>query len=596
MDPASEYKQRLEARRQVEQRYKRLHIRLGNARLAVVVVGVAACWLVFAGHSLPAWSLLFPAVGFVALVVVHERVQRRRRRAHRAARFYERGVERLEGRWSGKGDCGERFADDQHPYALDLDLFGRGSLFEMMCTARTLAGQRTLAYWLLHPAEPEEIRERQEAVEELRDRLELREELALLGEEVRRGVHAGALPRWGEAPPLLDSTAGRMGAAALAAVSAGTFVGWILHGLPAAAFLAGVVAAEGALGLWYRRRVLEVMGEVEHPSHDLAVLSEVLRRLEQEPFSCARLRRLQKALETGGQTPSRRIRRLKRLIELLDSRDHLVMRAVGPLLLWSTQLCFAVEAWRKKTGPQVRRWLRAVGEFEALSALAGYAYEHPSDPFAELVEGCACFEGEGLGHPLIPESQCVRNDVRLDSERQLLVVSGSNMSGKSTLLRTVGTNAVLAMAGAPVRARRLRLSPLRVGAAIRVTDSLQSGMSRFYSEITRIRRLMELAEEKNGKPLLFLLDELLHGTNSHDRKVGAEAIVRGLVERGAMGLVTTHDLALAHIAERLAPKAANVHFQDRLEKGRMTFDYILRPGVVEHSNAIELMRSVGLEV
>ena len=235
-----------------------------------------------------------------------------------------------------------------------------------------------------------------------------------------------------------------------------------------------------------------------------------------------------------------------------------------------------------------------MGEFEALSSLASFSFEHPKDPFPEIVEGKVCFEGLGLGHPLLPESDCVRNDVRLDRERQVLLVSGSNMSGKSTLLRTVGTNAILAMAGAPVRAESLRLSPLNVGASIRVTDSLESGVSRFYAEITRIRRLMDMTS--GDSTLLFLLDELLHGTNSHDRRIGAEAIVRRLVEKGAIGMVTTHDLAIANIEDDLKPRVANVHLQDHLENGKMKFDYKLRPGVVEHSNAIELMRSIGLEV
>jgi len=235
-----------------------------------------------------------------------------------------------------------------------------------------------------------------------------------------------------------------------------------------------------------------------------------------------------------------------------------------------------------------------VGEFEALGSLAAYAYERPQDPFPELAEAEGCFEGEGLGHPLIPEGRNVRTDLRLSGELRVLVVSGSNMSGKSTLLRTVGVNAVLALAGAPVRARRLRLSPLEVGASIHVQDSLQAGASRFYAEITRLRQIVELT--KGPRPVLFLLDEILHGTNSHDRRVGAEGVVRGLVGRGAIGLVTTHDLALALIADGLAPRAANVHFEDHLEAGKMTFDYRLRPGVVQRSNALELMRSVGLEV
>jgi DNA mismatch repair ATPase MutS len=270
------------------------------------------------------------------------------------------------------------------------------------------------------------------------------------------------------------------------------------------------------------------------------------------------------------------------------------MRLLGPPLLFTTQLAFAVEAWRQSSGRQVGRWLQAVGEMEALSALAGYAYEHPLDPFPELSDEGPLFDGEALGHPLLPASRCVRNNVRLSDELRVLIVSGSNMSGKSTLLRTVGINAVLAMAGAPVRAHRLRLSPLVVGASIRITDSLQGGTSRFYAEITRLRNLVELT--RGPFPLLFLLDELLHGTNSHDRRIGAERIVRGLVERGAIGLVTTHDLALAHIADELGPRGINVHFQDHLENAKISFDYRLRPGIVQKSNALELMRSIGLEV
>jgi DNA mismatch repair ATPase MutS len=267
---------------------------------------------------------------------------------------------------------------------------------------------------------------------------------------------------------------------------------------------------------------------------------------------------------------------------------------VGPLLLWDLHLVYAIERWRRASGPAVRRWLVAVGEMEALSSLAGYHYEHPDDVFPDLNAGTPCFDGEGLGHPLLSEAVTVRNDVRLADELRVLVVSGSNMSGKSTLLRTVGVNAVLAQAGAPVRARRLRLSTLQLGTSIRIEDSLQAGVSRFYAEITRLGTIMRRAGE--ARPVLFLIDELLHGTNSHDRRIGAEAIVRGLVERGAIGLVTTHDLALAYVAEALGTRGANVHFQDVLEEGRMRFDYRMRPGVVQKSNALALMRSVGLEV
>jgi hypothetical protein len=592
-DPLSEYKRRLAARHTVLERHERLHVRMGNFRLVVAAVAVTMAGLVFTEHLFSLWWLLCPVAVFVGLAIVHERVLRGLQRAERAVAFYQDGVDRIEGRWAGKGEAGQRFLDEKHPYALDLDLFGEGGLFELLCTARTLVGQQTLARWLLAPSTPKEARARQQAVEELRSRVDLREKLSLLGEEAGTGVHAEALPRWGEAAPLLDSSRARVFAAVLACLAVLSLAGWGLLDLSPRWFLI-VAAVEAGFGLLQRPQVMRVIQELEHPAHGLALVAQILSCFEQQRFSSSRMVELREALKTEGLPPSRRIAKLNRLIELLDSRDNLAVRVIGPPLLWTTQLAYAIEAWRKSTGGAVRRWLEAVGEIEALCALAGYAYEHPADPFPEFAETGPCFDGEGLGHPLIPEGRCVCNDVRLASDQQVLVVSGSNMSGKSTLLRTVGTNAVLAMAGAPVRAQRLRLSPLAVGATIRVTDSLQGGTSRFYAEITRLRRLVDMTNGSSA--LLFLLDELLHGTNSHDRRIGAEAVVRGLVERGAIGLITTHDLALAHIADVLAPHGANVHFEDTLENGQISFDYRLRPGVVEKSNALELMRSVGLKV
>lgn len=237
------------------------------------------------------------------------------------------------------------------------------------------------------------------------------------------------------------------------------------------------------------------------------------------------------------------------------------------------------------------------GEMEALISLGTYAYEHPGDVFPEVVEESESgpfFDGEGLGHPLVPASQCVRNSVRLDAETRVLLVSGSNMSGKSTLLRTVGINAVLAMTGAPVRAARLRMTPLLIGTRIRSTDSLQEGRSNFYTEILHIKRVFELTGKTTK--LLFLFDELLDGTNSHDRTIGAEKLLRTLVNEQAIGMVTTHDLALTEIGAAIGKAVRNVHFEDQVEHERMRFDYRLREGVVTKSNAIALMRIVGLDV
>jgi DNA mismatch repair ATPase MutS len=263
--------------------------------------------------------------------------------------------------------------------------------------------------------------------------------------------------------------------------------------------------------------------------------------------------------------------------------------------MYSVQVAFAAERWRSAHGKALRSWLHAIAEIEALLALAMYSYEHPSDPFPEFVEaGGSCFAATDIKHPLIPSRSCVPNDFRLCDDTRVLLVSGSNMSGKSTLLRTVGINTVLAMAGAPVRAQQLRMSALHVGASIRVNDSLQEGSSRFYAEITRLRSLFDVAG--GNPPLLFLLDELLQGTNSSDRRVGAEGVIRALLNRGAIGLVTTHDLALAEIGEALNGRMRNVHFQEDFETGRIAFDYKLRDGMVTKSNGLALMRSIGLEV
>jgi hypothetical protein len=559
-------------------------------RLGVVLLFLALLWPALSSKVIS--PLLLPVAGFILLALYHERLYRARDLAQRAVTFYERGLERIENRWQGRGNQDMSYAGDAHLYAKDLDIFGYGSLFELLCTARTRSGEETLARWLREPAPRDVILQRQEAVRELRDYVDLREDLSMLGPEVRAAVHPEFMSKWASAPAELRSTAVRIVAAVLAAATVGVFIyGFFRNNQP---LLYGMLALEVLFAAVYRRRVRAVMDGIEEPARELSVLGLALRRMERESFSSERLRQLQRHLATEGKTPSQQIAYLLRLVDYLNQRRNQFFLVVSWPLLWATQFAFAIEAWRVRRGPAIDGWLAAFGEFEALCALAGYAYEHPEDPFPEIVEGATVLDCEDLRHPLLTRSQCVPNSIQLGGELQLLLVSGSNMSGKSTLLRTVGINVVLAQAGGPVRSTRMKLCVLAIGATLRVQDSLQAGVSRFYAEISRLHDTMELT---NGSlPVLFLLDEILHGTNSHDRAIGAEAVVRGLVNRGAIGLVTTHDLALAGVAESLKPRAMNVHFQDHLENGRMTFDYRLHPGVVQKSNALELMRAVGLNV
>ncbi len=586
-----EYSERLAARTSWLWKEETLSRRIWLWRRVVFVLGAAMIVAAIDG-IFSFWWIALPVVTFIALMVVHERINDARQTAERAVEFYERGVARLSDAWAGTGETGERFADKNHAYSEDLDLFGRGSLFELISTARTRAGEERLAQWLLAPASVDEIRERQAAVAELRPQIDLREDLALLGARVRVGVDGDSLISWASAPPVPISRATRLIAVVLGIATASSIIGWLAFDMRAMALAA--LSCEALFILVTRARVGHIMSEVERPTRDLRLLAAILARLEREKFSASKLVSLRAALDAAGVPPSRQIARLYLLIDLLNSTKSFLFAPVAFVLLLPAQFSFAIERWRQVAGPAVVRWLDAIGDFEALASFAGYAAEHPADPFPELSQSMRCYEGEGLSHPLIPQARAVPNDITLGNEPQVLIVSGSNMSGKSTLLRTVGINAVLAFAGAPVRATRLRLSPLTVGASIHVLDSLQEGSSRFYAEITRLRSVVEMA--KGELPLLFLLDEILSGTNSHDRQIGADAVVTGLVERRAIGLITTHDLALTRIADQLGERAMNVHFEDHLENGRMVFDYRMHPGVVTKSNALELMRAVGLDV
>ena len=606
-EPRLIYSQLLEERRRTVAAQEARHRKLGYAKLAALAGVLAVILAALIYRSILILWVLAPAAVFVALIVIHEQLLTRLELGRRAVRYFERALARLDGNWPGTGESGQAYLDAAHPYAQDLDLFGKGSVFELLCTARTHIGEETLARWLLHPAAPATVRERQQAADELRPRVDLREDLAILAEEARTGVDPVSLAAWGEAPPLLQGRWLGLKAAALTVLGVSGLAAFLIFDMNQVSILHLSERTAALLRDWFliallangyfmyrvHERVSAVVSAVEESAHGLALLSHVLLRIERERFRSPLLERLRALLDVNVEPVSRRLARLNRVMQHLDSREHLVVRVLEPFLLWTYHGAIWVERWRRHSGPAVRQWLTASGEIEALCSLASHAFEHPGDPFPEFTETLG-FHAEGIGHPLLLDSQVVRNDVELGGDLRVLVVSGSNMSGKSTLLRTLGVNAVLAQAGATVRARRLVLSPLAVGASIHVVDSLQGGVSRFYAEILRIRQILD--QTGGPLPVLFLIDEFLHGTNSHDRRIGAEALVRGLVDRGALGLITTHDLALAHIAETLAPRAANVHFEDQLEDGRMRFDYVMRPGVVRKSNAIELMRSVGLQI
>ena len=593
--PHTHYDTQRAARRISEAAHATADRRLSGARLIVVGVTLALAWSAFWHNWISAWWLLVPAVVFAVLIQTHDRVIRRLETAERAVQWYERGLARLENRWAGERESGGRFLDDDHPYARDLDLFGAGSLFQLVNTCQTMTGEETLARWLLGAADPDTIRARQAAVADMSDRAQLREDLHTWGAEARQNVDSATLIAWAQAPPRLPIGWLRLAGPALAAGAVVSITAWSIGAV------AGVVPLlmlliNGAVGLAVGRRAGQVLHRSSEPARELMVLARVLARLREESYHADELRRLHALLTSGAMEAPAAVRRLDWFIQMHDWQHNMMFAPIAAVLLWGVQCATAVETWRARFGASVPEWLSVTGQFEALAAFGTYRFENPADPFPELLEPTTppVYEAEQLAHPLLPADEAVTNDMRLGSAPQLVVVSGSNMSGKTTLLRAVGVNGVLALAGAPVRARALRLSPAAIGGTLRVQDSLLAGRSKFYAEILRVKQLVEIA--KGGDGLLFLMDELFHGTNSHDRVEGAHGVLDFLVGVGAVGMVTTHDLALSAIGDRLGSRARNVHFSDQVKAGELTFDYRLREGRATHGNALALMRAVGLDI
>jgi hypothetical protein len=367
---------------------------------------------------------------------------------------------------------------------------------------------------------------------------------------------------------------------------------WVRWGSPVPALLMSLLNFGYAHKI--SARVERATAGIEKAAGDLKLLSTALALLEQEQFTAPKLVDLQLSLKRTGISPSGAIRKLARLADLIESRHSLFARPLDLVTFWSAQLVFLAERCQRQFGPELRPWINAVGELEALASLSSFAFEHPGYAFPQLEETGPRFEAECLAHPLLPMGKAVENDFYLDDKLQLMILSGPNMAGKSTFIRAVGVNAMLAQCGAPVRARRLTMSPLQVAASICILDSLSGGVSRFYAEILRVKMIADLAQ--GSMPVLFLLDELLSGTNSHDRLIGTEFVLRELAEHGAIGIVSTHDLALTRIPESMDGRAFNSHFEDQIAYDELAFDFKLKPGVVQSSNALKLMRAIGMGV
>lgn len=574
----------------------------GRLRLAVFAAAVAGAWWLFASERGGAAWLLLGASAFVfAVLVARQRVARRRmRRSVLMAEFNREGIARVERRWRDLPPVPDGAAAGDHDYAVDLDLYGDASLLQLLGICGTAPGWKTLQAWLLGSAGASAVALRQEAVREMagaldfRDRLAAEGRLAASGASVNADRSADRFFRWAEGDSWLR---GRrwpwIASLLLAPVNLAVIVLYSLGAAPTPVLAWPLVIS--ALFLMPTRKAIHgVFAEADDGESGIRRYGPLLRHIHGAPLESGCATAIRQRLGADPRVADEEMSVLRRLLDMADvRRSPLFHIPLAVVLHWDVHVLAALERWKERCGHRVRDWLDAVGDAEALAALAALAADHPDWTMPVLDPGARTVQARALGHPLLAPGICVRNDVEIGPAGSFLLVTGSNMSGKSTLLRAVGLNAVLAQAGGPVCAEELRMPPLRVVTSIRVDDSLAEGVSYFMAGLQRLKLVVDAA--LTDPRTLYLLDEILQGTNSAERRIAARTVLRHLLETDAIGAVTTHDLSLAD-ADDLVARAVAVHFTESVDEGAegLSFDYRLRPGIATSTNALKLLEMAGL--
>lgn len=592
---------------------------LERLRLGGFLATGAGVWLLLSlERNAAAWLLVAAAVVvFATLVARHWAARRRLRRVELMADFNREGIARVERRWSGLPRSFSPPVPRNHDYADDLDLHGHASLLHLTGVCGTAPGRSTLWSWLLAPADPEIIALRQEAVREMAGAFDFRDRIAAEARLVTSGSmqEVEDFLRWCESPDWLSGrTWLRAAAVLLPPVNLAAIIVYSLGMVPTAAVAWPLlVSALVMTPAW--KAINQACSEADDGESGVRHYGSLLGLLADAPLDSRYAADLRQRLGTGTRPAHREIATLRRLLDMAEVRRSPFFRVpLSLVLLWDVHVLAALERWKKRSGARVRTWLDVVGEAEALAALAALAADHPDWTMPTLDAEATALRGRALGHPLLAPELCVRNDVEVGQAGSFLLVTGSNMSGKSTLVKAVGLNVVLGQAGGPVCAEALRFPPLRVVTSMHVADSLADGVSFFMAGLQRLRQVVDAAEAAGAAPgpgagesasadgaasggsgVLYLLDEILQGTNSAERRIAARTVLRRLLRSGAIGAVTTHDLSLADV-EDLNARAVPVHLTESVGDGSegLTFDYRLRTGIATSTNALRLLELAGL--
>jgi energy-coupling factor transporter ATP-binding protein EcfA2 len=622
-DVVADYARRASEFAATETSLERQASRVSNVRLAAFVGALIAALARGSGSG----PRTLVSVGLAAAVVVFLIAARRQAPLRRGAAWAgvrrwvcELGAARASRDWKTIASTLSESPVADHPYARDLDVYGHASLARLLDVTSQGPGRRTLSSWLLEPAASvAELRERQASVRETAPAVEWRETLTAHSRtaSVARRTDIDRFLTWAEGEPWLTKRPALVWTSRVLPFVIAPLVLLAVGSILAAAgvtpkpdpwlesaqrfarqwwtipFFVGVAGS-----FWYRAICSERLQAGMSHLGGLSAYAAMLGHVESAPFSTARLNDLKRRVATG-RGASKELARLGTIVRLAEARyspmAHVALQLLG---LWDFHVLAAMEHWQQVSGTHARDWLDALGEAESISALGTLAYDNPAWVMPEFVDGEPRIEASQLGHPLIPAHARVANDVSLGPPGTFLLVTGSNMSGKSTLLRSIGTNVVLAQAGAPVCAESMRLTPMDVWTSIRVDDSLEAGVSLFMAELRRLKRIVDAARDPGRvRPLLYLLDEMLHCTNTAERRIAARRVLGHLINAGAIGAVTTHDLTLAEDPS-LDAAAQRVHFTEQFERRdgvtSMTFDYRLREGLATSANALRLLEMIGL--
>lgn len=592
--PSSIYKDRIHTIDRGIKDLNKKDIPLAILKLIILAAGLVFLFLTITRPSHRHWPHFSIALGlFIAAAVIHERVLQKKKHLQRVRSVNENEIKSLNHEFLDV-DCGEAFADPAHPYTADLDIFGQRSLFHYINRANTRSGIETLAHWLSTHRDIETIGRRQEAISELRENTVFRQNIQALGMTLqntpqRRDFIKGLFDR----PDLVSGNRWLTAAifslppVTLAAVVL-VFFGWPWQ-LPAGFFLLQLLIN----GLT-AKGVSRLYGLTGKTAKALSAYAGIMFEICRQDFSSRCLTKIKQALYVNERCASKWILRLSSLVEWLDLRLSAVHFLFNNILCWDLHLVRKIEAWKRETGEFVHGWFEAMGRTEALVSLANLYFNHPRWTMPEICSPPFKLTADSLGHPLIPGEERVDNDMKIESGGKICIITGPNMAGKSTFLRTVGVNMVLAQAGAPVCATRFLVSSCRVYTSMKISDSLDRGLSLFYAELQRLKMILEAISR--SEPVFFIIDEMLKGTNTLDRQQGARAMIGQLIRHRTDGLLATHDLALSQLTEKFPENIINYYFDGEIRDDRLFFDYKLRSGFCRSSNALALMRKIGIEI